>query len=108
MQNNTNTRTKGKSRKFKDDYELWKDYLTFIEKHRLENNYDGNDYNKSSTNIYINESYSRIKLNFLCRGEISLSENWDPLKKYERKIKTRMRNLRKLAKNYKTKGRWNM
>ena len=28
---------KGKSRKFKENYEQWKDYLTIIKKHRMEN-----------------------------------------------------------------------
>ena len=51
-------------------------------------------------------STNRIKWTNLCRGEISLWENWDPLKKHEEKIKTRRgnstrntdKNLRKQAK----------
>ena len=34
---NTNARTKSKSRKFKENYEQGKDYLTIIKKHRVEN-----------------------------------------------------------------------
>ena len=34
---NSMKRTKGKSRKFKDNYEQRKDYLTIIKKYRMEN-----------------------------------------------------------------------
>ena len=34
---NTNRRTKGKSRKFKENYERGKEYLTTTKKHRMEN-----------------------------------------------------------------------
>ena len=49
----TDTRTKNKSRKFKENYEGKKDYLTITKKHTMENSQDGNGKNKSSTNIYI-------------------------------------------------------
>ena len=39
---NTITRTKGKSRKFKENYQQWKDYLTIIKKYRMENSWDRN------------------------------------------------------------------
>ena len=39
---NTNTRTKNKFIKFKDNYEWRKDYLTISKKHRMENSQDGN------------------------------------------------------------------
>ena len=38
----TNTRTKSKSRKFKENYERGKDYLTITKKHRMKNNQDRN------------------------------------------------------------------
>ena len=40
---NTITRTKGKSRKCKENHEKWKDYSTFIKKHRMENTQDRNE-----------------------------------------------------------------
>ena len=52
---NTNTRTKNKFRKFKENYECGKDYLTNTKKHRMENSQDGNGKNKSSTNLCINK-----------------------------------------------------
>ena len=42
---------KNRFRKFKENHEWKKDYLTITKKHRMENSQDGN---KSSTNIYIN------------------------------------------------------
>ena len=38
-----NTRTKGKSRKFKENYKRGKDYLIITKKHRMENSQDGNE-----------------------------------------------------------------
>ena len=51
----TVTRTKGKNRKFKENYKQLKDYLTIIKKHRMENRWDRNELIKSSTTLYINE-----------------------------------------------------
>ena len=79
--------------KFKENYEWKKDNLTITKKKRMETEkIDGNGKNKSSTNIYINKWYNRIKWSTLCRREISLWENRDPLKKREEKIKTLMGN----------------
>ena len=38
----TNTRTKSKSRKFKENYEWGKDYVIMYKKYRMENSQDGN------------------------------------------------------------------
>ena len=51
---NTQTKTKKKFWKFKENYEWKKFYLTIGKKHRMENSQDGNRNNKSSTNIYTN------------------------------------------------------
>ena len=43
LRTNTNTRTKGKSRKLKENCEQWKDYLTIIQKHRMESSLEGKE-----------------------------------------------------------------
>ena len=84
------TGAKDKSRKCREYYELWKEYSTIIKKYRMENTSDRKGKNKSNTTAHTNEQENRVKRTNLCRSEISLWDNKDPIKKHEEKVKTRM------------------
>ena len=73
----------------------------------MEKSRDGNGENKSNTKLQ-NKQYNLIKWTNQSRGEISLRENWYPLKKHEEKIKTWMGNATGNAdrKNYESRPKW--
>ena len=54
IQSKHKDKNKNKFRKFKENYQWKKDYLTITKKLRMENSQNGNGKNKSSTNVYIN------------------------------------------------------